>query len=122
MLKSGCKVERLALRTALRLERAIAIYCMIAWRLMLLTLLGRTVPEVSPEVFFTELELRFLTSYARRVTLPIPDTLQTAMLLVGVLGGYQNRGRDPPPGHQIMWRGLERLALTTLGYEIRDAE
>ena len=50
VLKSGCKVERLALRTALRLERAIAIYCVIAWRLMVLTLLGRTVPELDSEV------------------------------------------------------------------------
>ena len=122
MLKSGCKVERLALRTALRLERAIAIYCVIAWRLMVLTLLGRTVPELDSEVFFTELELRFLTSYASRVKLPQPGTLQEAILLLAVLGGYQNRTRDGPPGHQIMWRGLERLALATLGYEVRDVE
>ena len=122
VLKSGCKVERLALRTALRLERAIAIYCVIAWRLMVLTLLGRTVPELDSEVFFTELELRFLTGYASRVKLPQPGTLQEAILLVAVLGGYQNRTRDGPPGHQIMWRGLERLALATLGYEVRDVE
>ena len=122
VLKSGCRVERLALRTALRLERALAIYCVIAWRLMLLTLLGRTVPAMNPEVFFTELELRFLTSYARRITAPGPDTLQSAIRLVAILGGYQNRSRDPPPGHQIMWRGLERMALATLGYKIRDDE
>ena len=122
VLKSGCKVERLTLRTALRLERAIAIYCVIAWRLMVLTLLGRTVPELDATVFFTELELRFLIGYARRVNLPPPGTLQEAILLVAVLGGYQNRTRDGPPGHQIMWRGLERLALATLGYEVREAE
>ena len=96
VLKSGCKVERLALRTALRLERAIAIYCVIAWRLMVLTLLGRTVPELDSEVFFTELELRFLKGYASRVKLPRPGKFQEAILLVAVLGGYQNRTRDGP--------------------------
>ena len=75
VLKSGCKVESMALRMALRLERAIAIYCVIAWRIMVLTLLGRTVPELDADVFFTEMELRFLSGYAARVRLPRPRTL-----------------------------------------------
>ena len=62
VLKSGGQVERLALRTALRLEHARAIYGVMACRLMRLTLLGRPVPAMKPEVFFTELERRFLTS------------------------------------------------------------
>ena len=122
VLKSGCKVESMALRTALRLERAITIWCVVAWRIMVLTLLGRTVPELDAEVFFTEMELRFLSGYATRVKLPPPRTLQQAILAVAVLGGYQNRSRDGPPGHQIMWRGMDRLSLTTLGYEVRDAQ
>jgi hypothetical protein len=56
------------------------------------------------------------------VKLPPPRTLQQAILAVAVLGGYQNRSRDGPPGHQIMWRGMDRLSLTTLGYEVRDAQ
>ena len=79
-------------------------------------------PELDADVFFTKLELRFLTGYAKRVKLPPPDTLQEAIQLVAVLGGYQNRTRDGPPGHQIMWCGLERLALASLGYQVRDAE
>ena len=122
VLKSGCKVESMALRTALRLERGITIWCVVAWRIMVLTLLGRTVPELDAEVFFTEMELRFLSGYATRVKLPPPRTLQQAILAVAVLGGYQNRSRDGPPGHQIMWRGMDRLSLTTLGYEVRDAQ
>ena len=64
VLKSGCKVENMQLRTALRLERALTIYCVIAWRLMTMTLLGRVMPELDASVFFTELELRLLTGYA----------------------------------------------------------
>ena len=41
VLKSGCKVEQRTHRTALRLQRSLAIYLVIAWLLMVLTLLGR---------------------------------------------------------------------------------
>ena len=122
VLKSGCKVERLGLRTSIRLERAVTIYCVIAWRVMTLVLLGREVPELDADVFFTDMELRFLTEYAKKVRLPEPKTLGEAMLAVSVLGGYQNRSRDGPAGYQIMWRGLERLHLTTLGFEVGYAE
>ena len=40
------------------------------------------------------------------------------MLLLAILGGYQNRTHDPPPGHQIMWRGYERISIATIGYRI----
>ena len=44
VLKSGCGAQRAAFRTALRLQRHIAIQSVIAWRL---TLLGRQVPELA---------------------------------------------------------------------------
>ena len=44
------------------------------------------------------------------------------MLAVSVLGGYQKRSRDEPVGYQIMWRGLERLHLTTLEFEVGYAK
>ena len=49
--------------------------------------------------------------YAKNVRLPAPKTLQEAILLVAVMGGYLNRTRDGPPGFQIMWCGLEALFL-----------
>ncbi len=65
ILKSGCKVKDRAARTALRLQRAIVMNCVVAWRLMTLTLLGREVPEINPDVMFTGVELRVLAAYAR---------------------------------------------------------
>ena len=41
-------------------------------------------------------------------------------VLVAILGGYQNRKHDPPPGHQIMWRGYERMSIATLGYRLAE--
>ncbi|WP_293886031.1 transposase [Thiolapillus sp.] len=49
-LKSGCKIDDLAHETAERLRRAIGINLVIAWRIMLMTLLGRETPELPAEM------------------------------------------------------------------------
>ena len=67
VLKHGCKVEHLAMRTALRMERAIAIYLVIAWHAMVRALLGRPVPMLDVDAFFTKPKLHVLTGSARRV-------------------------------------------------------
>ncbi len=46
ILKSGCKVETIAHRTGGRIERAVAINAVIAWRIAALTHLARTEPEL----------------------------------------------------------------------------
>ena len=122
VLKSGCRVEQLAFHTADRLQRAVTINTVIAWRLMVMTLLGRDVPGCDAQLLFTDIELRFLTDYAEELGLPPPDHLAAAVLLLAILGGYQNRTHDPPPGHQIMWRGYERMSIATIGYRIGRRE
>ena len=66
VLKSGCRIEDLAHKSAERLRRAIAINLVIAWRIMLMTLLGRETPELSAEVLFSNIELRTLRAYAKK--------------------------------------------------------
>ena len=70
MLKSGCGTEKLAYRTAERLKRGIAINMVIAWRIMLMTLLGRECPELPAEVLFSDIEIDVLNVYAAKKTLP----------------------------------------------------
>ena len=118
VLKSGCRVEHLLFRTADRLQRAIAINAVIAWRIMVMTLLGRQVPDCEPQLMFTDGELDFLRDYAHRYALKAPERLGDAVRLVAHLGGYRDRKHDPDPGHQIMWHGQTRLTSATLGHEI----
>ncbi len=49
ILKSGCRVEELANRTAARLARAAAVNLVVAWRIFLMTLLGREQPDLPPD-------------------------------------------------------------------------
>jgi hypothetical protein len=69
VLKSGCRVEDMAHKTAERLKRATAINLVIAWRIMLMTLLGREAPALPAEVLFSDLEIEVLNAYAKKKTL-----------------------------------------------------
>jgi len=99
------------MRSAVKLHRAITINMVIAWRLMLLTFLGREVPNASPEMMFTEMQIRSLRHFAKRYNLPSPDDLEAAVLLVALLGGYQQRKKRLPPGVEVIWRGYKRLEI-----------
>ena len=70
VLKSGCGTEKLAYRTAERLKRGIAINMVIAWRIMLMTLLGRECPELPAEVLFSDIEIEVLGALAKKNTEP----------------------------------------------------
>ena len=66
ILKSGCRVEALQLETRERLERALAIYLIVAWRILALVTLGRECPELSCEVVFAPEEWQAAWIVARR--------------------------------------------------------
>ena len=117
VLKSGCKVEFLGHRRGERIERAVTIKAVIAWRLMAMTLLGRKTPELPVEVLFSDLEIAALEDFARDRQFPAPDNLGRAVLTMARMGGYLNRKHDPPPGHQKIWEGYTVLAITAQTYE-----
>ena len=75
VLKSGCKVEYLGHRQGERIERAVTINAVIAWRLTLMTLLGRDTPELPADTLFTEIELATLGDFAQDRRQPPPDNL-----------------------------------------------
>lgn len=66
VLKSGCNIEKLQHKTAERLKRTIAINLVIAWRIMLLTLLGRQCPELAAEVLFSDTEIKVLRANLKK--------------------------------------------------------
>ena len=105
ILKSGCKVEFLGHRTGERIERAVTINAVIAWRLAAMTLMGRETPELPPDILFSDLEISVLEDFALDRKLPPPDNLGLAVLTVAILGGYLNRKKDPCPGHRKFWHG-----------------
>ena len=119
--KGGCQTEDLAYSTALHLERGIAINMVIAWRIMLMALMGRETPDLPADVLFTDVEIKVLQAYARKKKLTPPTCVGEAVVLVGKLGGHLGRKSDPPPGYELLWRGYSELQLMRMGYELYNA-
>ena len=119
VLKSGCRAEESKLRTAERLTNLLAVYCIIGWRVFWLTMVKRTDPDMSGDVAFTKSEIEILdrtTGSAKPTSKP---NAAYYIIAVAKLGGYLARGKDPPPGNMVLWRGLSRLTDIHLGFELR---
>ena len=105
--------------SAERLQRAIAIKMVVAWRIQLMVRLGREVPDLPGELLFSDAELRVLTVFAKSRQRPPPARLGDAVELVARLGGWLGHTRDPP-GAQLMWHGYIQLVAMTFAFELRD--
>lgn len=104
VLKNGCRIEAHQHRTAERLARAIAIDAVIAWRALLLALLGREVPEMPGEWVFSPQECRLLEKLQPLIA---PETMGNKKTLPG------NRpDPDQPPGRSPASK-LARATRTT---------
>jgi hypothetical protein len=119
-LKSGCKVEALQLRRTDRLERALALYAIVAWRLLWLTYLARTDPDAPCTVALAPAEWPVLyVAIHQTADLPArPPPLGQAVRWIARLGGFLDRAGDGEPGLKVLWRGLRRLEDLTLGWQL----
>ena len=116
VLKSGCGIEKLQMETADRLERALALYSIIAWRLLWLTYRARLAGNSPCGEALEEREWRVLLAMSgtRRANEPV---LGEAVRLIAMLGGFQGRKGDGDPGVKTIWRGWRRLMDFVLAYQ-----
>jgi hypothetical protein len=111
VLKSGCRIERLQFALADRLEKAIAVYSIVAWRLLWLTYQARISAEQSCLVALKPHEWQALYCTIHKTTAPPddPPVLHAAIRWISRLGGFLDRKGDGEPGVQTIWTGLRRL-------------
>jgi hypothetical protein len=109
ILKNGCRVEALQLSTMERLERALALLVVVAWRIARLMRLGRTCPDMEAELLFDrdEWQAAFILNKKRVPTRP--PRLNEVVRLVAKLGGFLARKGDGEPGAKTLWQGLQRV-------------
>ena len=79
VLKSGCGVLEHQNHTAEALRRAIALDAVNGWRIMLLTLLGREVPDLPASLLFDPWECEVLELLAEKKS-PYPSVKQSSLL------------------------------------------
>ena len=125
MLKNGCKVEALQLSQMDRVERALVLYMIVAWRIARLMRLGRTCPDLEASLFFHADEIRGAYLLAKKARPTSAPTLnQITRLIASLGGGFLRRKGDGEPGAKTLWIGLQRTmdaASTIQALRVEDA-
>ena len=109
VLKEGCRVERLQLGHVDRLQTALAMYLIIAWRINRLMRLGRQLPELPAELFLEDIEWQAAFILNRKKPPKAPPKLNTVVRLIAQLGGFLARKGDGEPGAKTLWLGLREI-------------
>ena len=120
VLKSGCQVEQRQLQTAERLERALSIDLVVAWRVLALCKAARELPDDPISDWLSDTQWQALWSYVHQRT-AVPKTCPTvrqAVRWIAQLGGFLGRKSDGQPGTTTLWRGLQHLDAMTNMWEL----
>jgi len=113
-LKSGCRVERLQIDDAASLANALAVYGVVAWRLLWLTHLARTDPEQPAEAAVGVAERVVLEAATQR---SVP-TVRDAVRAIAKLGGFAGTPSQGEPGVKSLWLGWRQLEAMVAGYRL----
>jgi hypothetical protein len=109
VFKNGCEVEKLQLSSIDRLERALALFMVVAWRVAFLARMGRTCPELDAALFFDPDEIRG-AHLLNKIKMPSPPpSLNTVLRLIAQIGGFLGRAGDGEPGVKTIWKGLDQV-------------
>lgn len=120
ILKNACRIESLQLEHIGKLERAIAMYLVVAWRIAHLMRLGRTCPDLDARRFFDWAEIR--ASYMRsKAGPPVIPTLNEVLRLIAGFGGFLARKGDGEPGVQTIWKGLRKIRIAAEALRSADS-
>ncbi len=94
-----------------RLLPCLAVYLIIAWRILFACRLARSCPDIDCEAVFEPSEWKSVWTAIHRYPPPqTPPRLESMVRLIAQLGGYVNRpNRRDPPGPQTLWLGLQRM-------------
>jgi hypothetical protein len=111
ILKEGCRIEKLQMESAENLKRTLALYSIVAWRLMHITYVARINPDAMCTIAFNSNEWQALWCYVnKKQCAPLaPPTIKEVVLLIAKVGGFLARKGDGEPGAKVIWQGLMAL-------------
>lgn len=117
VLKTGCQIERHALREASRLEPLTALISVIGVRLLQLKTISRHAPEQPAHRRVPSQWLEALKGLRPRLN-QTTLTVSAFFRELAKLGGFLGRKHDGEPGWQTIWRGYQKLHNILLGINI----
>lgn len=117
-LKTGCAIERRQLESAHALHNALAVFSVIAWRLLALRTASRVAPKSPATVMFSEDQIalmRLIGERKPRARLPPGrPTVRDMLLAIAGLGGHLKQNGDP--GWMVLGRGYDDFTAAELGW------
>lgn len=109
VLKNGCRIEALQLGSIEKIERALVLYMVVAWRIARLMRLGRSCPDLDAQLMFEPDEWKAAYILNKQKLPSKPPTLNEVVRLVARLGGFLARTGDGEPGVKTIWLGMQRI-------------
>jgi len=109
VLKNGCRIEALQLGSIEKIERALVLYMVVAWRIARLMRLGRSCPDLDAQLMFEPDEWKAAYILNKQKLPSKPPTLNEVVRLVARLGGFLARKGDGEPGVKTIWLGMQRI-------------
>jgi hypothetical protein len=111
VLKSGCRVEERQFEDSDTIKRYLSIDCIVSWRILYLTMLGRDKPELPCTAILEAYEWQSLYCFIHKTNIPPegPPTLKQVTRWIAQLGGFMGRKGDGEPGVTVLWLGFQRL-------------
>ena len=109
VLKNGCRIEALQLGSIEKIERALVLYMVVAWRIARLMRLGRSCPDLDAQLMFESDEWKAAFILNQKRPPDTPPTLNEVVRLVARLGGFLARTGDGEPGVKTIWLGMQRI-------------
>jgi hypothetical protein len=116
-LKTGCAFEKRQLESFHALSNALAVFSVVAWRMLLARSVARAQPHAGAGTVLTKTQLR-LVQHKLKLT-KLPATAREAAFAVARLGGHLKRNGDP--GWLTLGRGFERLIFLEAGWHAAAA-
>lgn len=110
ILKSGCQVEQLQLSSARRTQACLAMYAIIAWRILFLTSIAKIDADGPCSELLGDEEWKTAYIWVKKTSPPnTPPSIGQAVKLIAQMGGYLARKHDSPPGPKSLWQGITKL-------------
>ena len=91
------------------MERDLAIFVVVAWRIAHLMRLVRTCPDLDAELLFDREGWQTAYILTKR---PIPDVtprLNEVIRLIAIVGGFLGRKGNGEPGVKVVCQGLQQV-------------
>ena len=117
VIKTGCSIERHALRTKERLEALTGLIAVVGVRLLQLKTISKHQPEAKAKNRVPSMWLKALTALKPKLK-STNLTVYEFFREIAKLGGFLARKHDGEPGWQTVWRGFKKLQLIAQGMQL----